>query len=174
MKWEILQRISEKRHIDRPKNKLLDCYIKSVVSYGCETRTFNKEIIQRPDALQLWCYRKMLKIKYVTNEKVKKMLGVKQRWSEELAKRKLRFAGHKMRQLSSIGSGRNYWREERQGEAKKNLGWWCKRTGVGAGVLEKRRGNLEYVWNGRPWCTTFSLKMWLDDEWSELKMISSR
>ena len=56
----------------------------------------------------------MLKIKYVdhvTNVKVKKMLGVKQRWSEELAKRKLRFAGHyarKMRQLSPIGAGRNY------------------------------------------------------------------
>ena len=63
-------------------------------------RTFNKEIIQRLDALQLWCYRKMLKIKYVdhvTNEKVKKILEVKQRWSEELAKRKLRFAGHIMR-----------------------------------------------------------------------------
>ena len=74
------------------KIRLLDCYVKSVVSYRCETWTFNKEIIQRLDALQLWCYRKMLKIKYVghvTNEKVKKMLGVKQRWSEELAKRKL-------------------------------------------------------------------------------------
>ena len=46
----------------------------------------------RLDALQLWCYRKMLKIKYVDhvmNKKVKKMLEVKQRWSEELAKRKL-------------------------------------------------------------------------------------
>ena len=35
------------------KIRLLDCYIKSVVSYGCETWTFNKEIIQRLDALQL-------------------------------------------------------------------------------------------------------------------------
>ena len=60
------------------KIRLLDCYVKSVVSYGCETWTFNKEIIQRLDALQLWCYRKMLKIKYVdhvTNEKSQEDAG---------------------------------------------------------------------------------------------------
>ena len=55
-----------------------DRYVKSVVSYGCETWTFNKEIIQRLDALQLWCHRKMLKIKYVdhvTNEKSRRCWG---------------------------------------------------------------------------------------------------
>ena len=104
--WDCKEFLRRDMSIDL-KIRLLDCYVKSVVSYGCEIWTFNKEIIQRLDALQLWCYRKMLKIKYVdhvTNEKVKKMLGVKQRWSEELAKRELRFAGHIMR-------GRCGWKE---------------------------------------------------------------
>ena len=38
-----------------------------------------KEIINRIDAFQLWCYRKMLKVKYtdhVTNKKMKEILRV--------------------------------------------------------------------------------------------------
>ena len=51
-------------------------------------------------------------VDHVTNEKVKKMLGVKQRWSEELAKKEApicwTYYARKMWQLSPIGAGRNY------------------------------------------------------------------
>ena len=93
------------------KLRLLNCYIKSVVSYGCETWTFSSEI-RRIDAFQLWCYRKMLKIKYVehiSNAEVKDRLQVKQNWSEDLGKRKLQFAGHnerKWQQANASGFGR--------------------------------------------------------------------
>ena len=83
------------------KLRLLNCYIKSVVSYGCKTWTFSSEIKRRIDASQLWCYWKMLKIKYVkhiSNTEVKDRLHIKQNWSEDLGKRKLQFAGHIMRE----------------------------------------------------------------------------
>ena len=82
------------------KKKLLDCYIKSVMSYGCEAWTFSKEIIRRINAFQLWCYRRLLKISYmdrVTNEEVMRRVGERRKWSDELAQRKLRFAGHVLR-----------------------------------------------------------------------------
>ncbi|KAG1687293.1 LINE-1 reverse transcriptase [Nymphon striatum] len=83
------------------KKRLLDCYVKSVEAYGCEAWTFSKEIIARINALQLWCYRRMLKVKYtdhVTNKKVKERIGAEKiQWAEDLARRKLKFAGHVMR-----------------------------------------------------------------------------
>ncbi|KAG1705459.1 Ubiquitin carboxyl-terminal hydrolase 42 [Nymphon striatum] len=83
------------------KKRLLDCYVKSVAAYGCEAWTFSKEIIARINALQLWCYRRMLKVKYtdhVTNKKVKELIGAENiQWAEDLARRKLKFAGHVMR-----------------------------------------------------------------------------
>ena len=125
------------------KIRLLDYYVKSVASYGYKTWTFNKEIIQRLDALQLWCYRKILKIKYVdhvTNEKVK-MLGVETEvvWRTDKKEALICWTHYvrKMWQLSPISAGRNYWGKERQGEAKKSLGWWCE--------------ELEWEWEWECW-----------------------
>ena len=39
------------------KKRMLDCYVKSVMSYGCEAWTYSKTIQNRIDAFQLWCYR---------------------------------------------------------------------------------------------------------------------
>ena len=73
----------------------------SVLMYGSETWTITKEILNRVDAFQLWCYKRMLKVRYtdnVTNKKVKEILRVEHiKWSEDIAKRKMRFAGHIMR-----------------------------------------------------------------------------
>ena len=82
------------------KKRMLDCYVKSVMSYGCETWTYSKIMQNKIDAFQLWCYRRMLKIRYtdyVTNTRVKEVTGVERSWSEDLARRKLRYAGHIMR-----------------------------------------------------------------------------
>ena len=54
------------------KRRILDCYTKSVLMCGSETWTMRKEIINRVDAFQLWCYKRMLKVRYtdhVTNQK---------------------------------------------------------------------------------------------------------
>ncbi|KAG1712172.1 Eukaryotic translation initiation factor 4 gamma 3 [Nymphon striatum] len=83
------------------KKRLLDCYVKSVAAYGCEAWTFSKDIIAQINALQLWCYRRMLKVKYtdhVTNKKVKELIGAENiQWADDVARRKLKFAGHVMR-----------------------------------------------------------------------------
>ena len=82
------------------KKRLLNCYVKSVVAYGSEAWTYTKEIKNRLNALQLWCYRRMLRIKYtdhVTNRRVKEYMRTEKIWADDLAKSKLRFAGHILR-----------------------------------------------------------------------------
>ena len=51
-------------------------------------------------AFQLWCYRRMLKIRFtdhVTNTRVKEIIGVERSWWEDLARRKLSYTCHNMR-----------------------------------------------------------------------------
>ena len=60
----------------------------------------HKGIKNRLNALQLWCYRRMLRIKYtdhVANKRVKEYMRTEEIWADDLAKRKLRFAVHILR-----------------------------------------------------------------------------
>ena len=43
------------------KLKLLNCHIKTVMSYGSEAWTYNSEVVRRINAFQMWCYRRMMK-----------------------------------------------------------------------------------------------------------------
>ena len=71
--WKCKELLRRDINIDL-KKRMLDCYVKSVMSYGCETWTYSNIVQNKIDAFQLWCYRRMLKIRYtdhVTNTRVK-------------------------------------------------------------------------------------------------------
>src|SRR5437867_8453540 len=55
----------------RTKLKILNCYIFSVLNYGCECWTWNKTTLKKIDAFEQWCYRRILKISW--KDKVKMM-----------------------------------------------------------------------------------------------------
>ena len=79
------------------KKRMLNCYVKSVLLYGCEAWTLGKEVEDRVRPSQHWCYRRMLKISYVdhiNNEEVRRRMKCEENWVDEVGKRKLRFAGH--------------------------------------------------------------------------------
>ena len=46
------------------KLRILNCYdiVFSVLNYGCERWTWNKAVQKKIDALEFWCYRRMLKV----------------------------------------------------------------------------------------------------------------
>ena len=60
--WKCKELLTREGNINLRK-RMLDCYVKSVVSYGCEIWTQNNKIQNKIDAFQLLCYRKILKIK---------------------------------------------------------------------------------------------------------------
>ena len=52
------------------KLRLLNCYVYSILNYGCESWTWNKAMRKKVHAFEHWCYRRMLKISWkdkVTN-----------------------------------------------------------------------------------------------------------
>ena len=74
--------------------------MKSIISYGSDTWTYTKDLIRRINVFQQWCYRRILKISYkdrISNIKILEEVNIKQLWAEDLAKRKLRYAGHILR-----------------------------------------------------------------------------
>ncbi len=87
-----------RRNVDiKLKLRLLKCYVFSIVSYGSETLSYMKEMQKRLNAFEMWCYRRILKISWadrVSNEEIRKRLGIKKTLSLDLARKKMAFAGH--------------------------------------------------------------------------------
>src|SRR5206468_3963943 len=55
------------------KMKILNCYVFSVLDYGCETWTWNSPMRLKVNAFEMWCYRMILGISWrdkVSNKKV--------------------------------------------------------------------------------------------------------
>ena len=62
--------------------RILYCYIWSTLLYGAETWTISKLMRDRLKAFEMWCYRKMLMIKWsdrITNEEVMKRINTHKR-----------------------------------------------------------------------------------------------
>ena len=82
------------------KLRILNCYVFSVLNYGCESWTWNKAMQKKIDAFEFWCYRRMLKISYVdrvTNNEVLKRMHTELHFRKDMWKRKMEFAGHVLR-----------------------------------------------------------------------------
>src|SRR6188508_3042499 len=82
------------------KKKIIDCYMFSVLNYGCESWTWNKAVYKKINAFEMWCYRRMLKISWkdrITNAEVLQRMHTSLHFMSNMKKRKLEYAGHVMR-----------------------------------------------------------------------------
>jgi len=80
--------------------KILNCYLFSVLNYGCESWTWHKAMRMKINAFEMWCYRRILKISWmdrVKNEEVLYRVQGKLHFMEDMIKRKMNYAGHVMR-----------------------------------------------------------------------------
>src|SRR3989441_3060460 len=87
------------------KMKILNCYVFSVLNYGCESWIWNKAMRKKVNAFQFWHYRRILKISWrdkVKNEEMLKRLQKRFHFVEDIMKRKLRYAGHVLRGSSGL------------------------------------------------------------------------
>ena len=84
----------------RTKLKILNCYVFSVLNYGCECWTWNKATLKKIDAFEQWCYRRILKISWkdkVKNDAVLGRIQTSMHFKKDMKKRKLEYAGHVLR-----------------------------------------------------------------------------
>ena len=82
------------------KIRVLNCYVISILTYGCECWTISDRMKKQIEAAEMWFFRRILRISWtdrVTNEEVLRRAGVKRTLLKVIRKRQLEFLGHVMR-----------------------------------------------------------------------------
>ena len=88
------------------RKRVLKTCIWTKALYGCETWTVEPQERRRIEAFEMWCYRRMLGIKWeehITNEEVQSRIGEKRSIWNYLTRRRDRLVGHILRH-SEVGN----------------------------------------------------------------------
>ena len=136
-----------------PKVHLVKAMVFPVVIYGCESWTINKTESQRVDTLQLWCWRRLLRVPWTagtSNQSILKEINPEYSLEGLMLKLKLQCFGHLMWRLigkdwcwEGLKAGREGGDRGWDSSWKVSLTWWtwvwansgrCWRTGK-PGVL---------------------------------------
>ena len=86
--------------LENRKDAIEDIYVWSIAMYGCETWTIGEAERKRLEAFEMWCYRRMMNIKWmdrITNEKVLGRIEEKRTLWKSLKKRRGQMMGHTLR-----------------------------------------------------------------------------
>ena len=107
---------------------LVKAMVFPVVMYGCESWTIKKSECQRIDALELWCWRRLLRVLWTARRSNKSTLKeINPEYSLEglMLKLKLQYFGHLMQRANSLemtlilgkieGRRRRGWQDEMVG-----------------------------------------------------------
>ena len=79
------------------KKSLIKTYVWSTLLYGVESWTLTSAMVKRMEAMELWIWKRMLKIPWTarrTNEEVLKMVGERRQLMAEVRGRQLKLFGH--------------------------------------------------------------------------------
>ena len=101
-----LDSILKSRDITLPtKVHLAKAMVFPVVMYGCESWTVKKAEHQKIDALELWCWRRLLRVPWTarrSNQSILKEIGPGCSLGGLMLKLKLQYFGHLMQRVDSL------------------------------------------------------------------------
>ena len=73
-----------------------------VVMYGCESWTIKKAEHQRIDDFELWCWRRLLRVPWRSNQSILKEISPEYALEGLMLKLKLQYLGHLMQRTDSF------------------------------------------------------------------------
>ena len=101
-----LETILKSRNITLPtKVHLIKAMVFPVVMYGCESWTIKKAELQRIDAFELWCWRRLLRVSWTargSNQSILKEISPEYSMEGLMLKLKLQYFVHMMRRTGSL------------------------------------------------------------------------
>ena len=101
-----LESILKRRDITSPaKVHLVKAMVFLVVMYGCESWTVKKAERRRIDALELWCWRRLLRVPWTarrSNQSILKEISLECSLEGLMLKLKLQYFGHLMQRADSF------------------------------------------------------------------------
>ena len=84
------------------KIHLVKAMVFPVVMYGCESWTIKKAECQRMDALELWCWRRLVRVPWRSNQSILKEISPGCSLEGMMLKLKLQYFGPLMRRTYSL------------------------------------------------------------------------
>ena len=127
--------------------RLVKCYILTVLTYNCETWTFNKNTEKRIEAFEMWLYRRLGKISWTeknSNKEVCNRLSVSPTLLSHVQSRKLKYFRHFVRHDSL-----------------------CKHVLEGKAEGKRQRGRQQLIW-------TDDIKSWTDRTMQECMFVAKK
>ena len=101
-----LDSILKSRDITLPtKVHLVKAMVFPVVMYGCESWTVKKAEPRKIDAFELWCWRRLLRVRWTarrSNQSILKKISPGISLEGMMLKLKLQYFGHLMRRVDSL------------------------------------------------------------------------
>ena len=147
-----LDSILKSRHITLPtKVHLVKAMVFPVVMYGCESWTIKKAEHRRIDAFELWCWRRLLRVPWITrrsNQSFLKEISPEYSLEGLMLKLKLQYFGHLMWRVTHFKSPWCWERLKAGGEGD-DRGWdgWMASPTQWTWVWVK---SGSWRWTGRP------------------------
>ena len=122
-----LDSILRSRDITLPtKVHLVKAMVFPVVMYGCESWIIKKAELWRIDAVELWCWRKLLRVPWTgrrSNQSILKEISPEYSLEGLMLKLKLQYFGHLMRRADSLEKTLMLGKIEAGGEADNRMRW---------------------------------------------------
>ena len=104
--YRLLDSILKSRDITLPtKVHRVKAMVSPVVMYGCESWTIKKAEHRRIDALELWCWRRLLRVPWTarrSNQSILKEINPEYSLEELMLKLKLQYFGNLMQRSNSL------------------------------------------------------------------------
>ena len=125
-----LDSILKSRDITLPtKDHLVKAMVFPVVMYGCESWTIKKVECKRIDALELWCWRRLLRVPWTarrSNQSILKEISPKYSLEGLMLKLKLQYFGHLMWRTDSLEKTLMLedWRQGEKGMTEDEMVGW--------------------------------------------------
>ena len=122
------------KSIQRIKKLTNVCIVKAmlfpVVMYGCESWTIKKAELQRIDAFELWCWRRLLRVAWTarrSNQSILKEINPEYSLEGLMLKLKFQYLGTWCKELIYLkdpGAGKHWRREEKGVTEDEMVGWY--------------------------------------------------